>query len=104
MTIRYRWSCQVEYGKYGEFFDLQLKKSAIAQERGWVSATYWVAVAGNLNDFFLEREYSNLEAFAIETEARENDYAFMKVMRESYKLAVQGLIKVELFESARELN
>ena len=100
MGVRYRWSCQVQYGRYGEFFDLQQKKTVIAQARGWVAATYWVAVAGNLNDFFLEREYGSLEEFAIEQQQREKDFEFMKVMRESYRLCVQGSVRVELFETA----
>jgi hypothetical protein len=101
MAVRYRWSCQVLYGSYAEFFDIQQRKARIASERGWVPATYWMAVAGHLNDFFLEREYEDLEAFGIELAKRESDYDFMKAMRESYRLAVQGSIRVELFETAR---
>ena len=100
MGVRYRWSCQVQYGRYGEFYDLQLKKKAIAKARGWVPASYWVAVAGSLNNFFLEREYESLEDFAVEQQAREKDFEFMKVMRESYRLCVQGSIRIELFETA----
>ncbi len=101
MSLRYRWSCQVLYSRYGEFYDLQQQKAAIAAKRGWVPASFWVALAGNLNDFFLEREYPNLQAFAVEQAAREQDYDFMKVMRESYRLCVQGSVKIELFQEAQ---
>ena len=100
MAVRFRWSCQVIYSNYGEFYDLQMAKDAVAVERGWVRATYWIALAGRLNDFFLEREYPTLEAFAAEQGRREKDFEFMKLMRESYKLCVQGSVAVELFESA----
>ena len=101
MAVRYRWSCQVIYSSYGEFYDLQMQKDAVAAERRWVRATYWNALAGHLNDFFLEREYPTLEAFAAEQAEREKDFEFMKLMRESYKLCVQGSIRAELYESAQ---
>jgi hypothetical protein len=97
---RYRWSCQILYGHYTDFMDLQGRKSTIAQERGWVPATFWVATAGGLNDFFLEREYADLEHFAKELEARDADFEFMKAMRESYTHVVQGSVKIELFQAA----
>ncbi len=100
MAIRYRWSCQVLYARYGEFYDLQRLKDAVAQQRGWTQATYWIALAGNLNDFFLEREYETLQDFAREQEEREGDHEFMKLMRDSYKLCVQGSIRIEMFRAA----
>ena len=97
---RYRWSCQVLYSNYGEFFSLQEQKAALAEQRGWQAARFWVAIAGNLNDFFLERDYETLEALVTELAAREADYDFMKLMRASYKLVVQGSVRIELFETA----
>ncbi len=100
MSVRYRWSCQVIYSRYGEFYDLQQQKARVAKDRGWITSTFWIALAGNLNDFFLEREYPDLEAFAVEQEARQKDFEFMKLMRESYRLCVQGSVKIELFQTA----
>ncbi len=99
--FRYRWSCQVIYSKWAEFYELQEGKAAVAAERGWVQSRFWVATAGNLNDFFLERDYETLEDLSVELCAREADYEFMKLMRESYNLAVQGSIRVELFQTAQ---
>jgi hypothetical protein len=99
MAVRYRWSCQVLYGKYAEFMELQSQKTGIARAHEWVQATYWEAVAGRVNDFFLEREYESLEQLAAETEARDTDYEFMRAMRATYPLVAQGSIKVEIFES-----
>ncbi|HEX2050404.1 MAG TPA: hypothetical protein VHJ34_07200 [Actinomycetota bacterium] len=100
--VRYRWSCQVIYGRWGEFYELQERKVALASERGWVIPRFWVATAGNLNDFFLERDYETIEQLASELSAREADYEFMKLMRESYKMVVQGSVRIELFQTAAE--
>jgi hypothetical protein len=96
---RYRWSCQILYGHYTEFMELQDRTREIAEERRWAPSTFWIATAGGLNDFFLEREYPNLSALATELEAREADFDFMRAMRESYTHVVQGSVKIELFES-----
>jgi hypothetical protein len=99
VSVRYRWSCQILYGSYTEFIELQHRKSEVASARGWVQASFWEAVAGYANDFFLEREYPNLEELATETLARENDYEFMRLTRASYPHVVQGSIRVEIYES-----
>jgi hypothetical protein len=96
--VRYRWSCQIIYGKRTEFLEIQRRKSEVAGQRGWAQATFWEAAAGFLNDFFLEREYGDLEQLARELEAREADIDFMRLMRASYQLVVQGSIRVEIFQ------
>ncbi|MGI8615693.1 MAG: hypothetical protein ACR2L4_02765 [Actinomycetota bacterium] len=96
---RYRWSCQILYGHYTNFMELQREKNAIAKLRGWSTASFWIATAGGLNDFFLEREYPSLGLLAGELEAREMDIDFMKAMRESYQYVVQGSVRIELFET-----
>ena len=101
---RYRWSCQILYGHYTEFMELQNRKSVIAKERGWAPATYWVATAGGLNDFLLEREYPELAELAAELQAREADLDFMKAMRGSYQHVVQGSVRIELFQTATMLT
>jgi hypothetical protein len=55
-SYRYRSSCQIIYGHYTEFMELQGRKQAITAERRWAPSTFWIATAGGLNDFFLERE------------------------------------------------
>jgi hypothetical protein len=73
--------------------EIQQRKNEIAQRRGWSDASFWIATAGKLNDFHLEREYPSLGELARELEARENDIDFMKAMRESYKHVVQGSVR-----------
>ena len=99
--FRYRWSCQVIYGNWADFFELQQGKADLAAERGWTPARFWVSLAGNLNDFFLERDYETLEQLSSELLIREDDHDFMKLMRASHKLAIQGSIHVELFQTAQ---
>ncbi len=96
--VRFRWSCQILYGRYTDFMDLQRRKEEVAGTKGWHRARYWVATAGSVNDFFLEREYESLAELANELQAREEDHEFMRLMRASYPLVVQGSIRVELFE------
>ena len=100
VLYRYRWSCQVTYGSYGEFFELAERKRELARERGWKVSHYWVATAGNLNDFFEERDYETFEDLAHELSVRESDYEFMKLMRTLYKLCVQGSVRTEFFRTA----
>ncbi len=85
VLFRYRWSCQVVYGAYAEFFELAQQKRELARARGWILSRYWVATAGNLNDFFEERDYETFEDLAHELSLREDDYEFMKVMRTIYR-------------------
>jgi hypothetical protein len=101
VAFRYRWSCQILYGRYTEFMELQQRKVEVARNRGWSEARFWVATAGDLNDFFIERDFETLDELARELSERENDFEFMKLMRESYKLVVQGSVKTELFQTAR---
>jgi hypothetical protein len=99
MPVRYRWSCQILYEKFTEFMELQHRKSEVAAQRGWVAARFWEAVAGREYDFFLEREYPSLEALAAETQARDADYEFSRLMRATYPCVVQGSIMIEIYES-----
>jgi hypothetical protein len=99
MTVRYRWSCQIIYERYTEFMDIQRQKSEVSKAQGWVPYRFWEATAGRLNDFYLEREYENLADLASELESRESDYEFMRLMRASYPMVVQGSVTIEIFES-----
>ena len=99
LPFRYRWSCQVLYGHLTDFMTLQQRKVEVAQARGWGLPRFWVATAGNLNDFAVEREYETLESLAKELNERQKDLEFMKLMRESYTHLVQGSVRTELLES-----
>jgi hypothetical protein len=96
--VRYRWSCEILYGRYTDFMDLQREKTLVAKARGWRPSAFWIATAGQLNSFFLEREYDSLDEFAAELAERENDFDFMRLMRASYQFVVQGSVKMELFK------
>jgi hypothetical protein len=59
-----------------------------------------VATWGNLNDFLEERDYESYEALAQDLAVREADYDYMRLMRSSYKLLVQGSVRTEFFRTA----
>ena len=99
LPFRYRWSCQVLYGHMTDFMELQHRKVEVAQSRGWLEPRFWVATAGNLNDFAVECDYQSLEHLAKELSERQHDFEFMKLMRESYAHLVQGSVTTELLES-----
>ena len=99
LPFRYRWSCQVLYGHLTDFMELQRAKIEVGRARGWLEPRFWVATAGNLNDFAVEREYKSLESLARELSEREKDFEFMKLMRQSYTHLVQGSVRTELLES-----
>ncbi len=101
MAYRYRWSCQILYGRYTEFMEIQQRKVQIGRDRGWSEPRFWITSAGNLNDFFIERDFESLDDLAADLAAREGDFEFMKLMRDSYKLVVQGSVKTELLQTAR---
>ena len=100
MSYRYRWSCQILYGRYTDFMEIQQRKVEIGRDRGWSEPKFWVTSAGYLNDFSIERDYETLDQLAAELAARERDFEFMKLMRDSYKLVVQGSVKTELLQTA----
>ena len=101
MPYRYRWSCQILYGHYTDFMEIQVRKIDVGRARGWSEAKFWVTTAGPFNDFSIERDFETLDLLANELAERDNDFEFMKLMRDSYKLVVQGSVKVELFQTAR---
>ena len=96
--VRYRWSCQVNYSDLTEFLEIQREKAETAARQGWVASRFWMASVGTLNDFFLEREYTNLGEFAAEMTQRAGNIDFSRLMRASYPLVVQGSIRAELFD------
>jgi hypothetical protein len=86
---RYRWSCQIIYGSYADFFEIQQKKQMLVRERGWKGSSLWVATSGNLNDFFEQRDYDRFDELAGELAVREADYDY-KAAPPSLPLAAQA--------------
>ena len=98
LPFRYRWSCQVLYDGMTDFLDIQHRKIEVGRARGWRDPRFWVATAGNLNDFTIEREFETLQGLANELHERQKDFEFMKLMRESYTHLVQGSVRTEILE------
>ena len=91
--IRVRFIAQVRYGHFAEYLKAGERLNEIARERGWAEATFWVSVAGTANELFVERE----------GEAQNADAEWMKVIRSTVDMVVQGSARSELFRTAPQL-
>jgi hypothetical protein len=97
--VRSRFIGQVRYGHFAALEQL----NEIARERGWAPATFWVATAGTVNELIAEVDYPDLATFEREGEAQAADADWMKVIRSTVDMAVQGSARSELFQTAPQL-
>jgi NIPSNAP len=101
--IRVRFIAQVRYGHFAEYLKAGEQLNEIARERGWAEATFWVSVAGTANELFVEVEYPDLATLEREGEAQDADAEWMKVIRSTVDMVVQGSARSELFRTAPQL-
>ena len=97
--VRSRFIGQVRYGHFAALEQL----NEIARERGWAPATFWVATAGTVNELIAEVDYPDLATFEREGEAQAADAEWMKVIRGTVDMVVQGTGRSELFQTAPQL-
>ena len=101
--VRARFIVEVRYGYFAEYLQALEKLNEIARERGWVSATFWVSTVGTANELIAEVEYPDLATFEREGNAQNADADWMKVIRSTVDMVVQGTGRTELVQSAPEL-
>ena len=101
--IRARFMAQVRYGHFAEYLKALEQLNEIAQERGWADSTFWVATAGTANELVAEVDYPDLATFEREGEAQAADAEWMKVIRSTVDMVVQGSARSELFQTAPQL-
>ena len=101
--VRARFIVQVRYGHFAEFLKASEQLNEIARERGWAEATFWVATAGTANELIAEVDYPDLATFEREGEAQGADAEWMKVIRSTVDMVVQGSARSELFQTAPQL-
>ena len=101
--IRARFIAQVHYGHFAEYLKALEQLNAIARERGWAEATFWVSIAGTANELFAEADYPDLATFEQEGEAQGADAEWMKVIRSTVDMVVQGSARSEVFQTAPQL-
>ena len=101
--IRARFIAQVRYGHFADYLRALEQLNEISRDRGWAPATFWVATAGTANELFAEVDYPDLATFEREGEAQGADAEWMKVIRSTVDMVVQGSARSELFQTAPQL-
>ena len=101
--VRARFIVQVRYGHFAEYLKAAEQLNVIARERKWAEATFWVAAAGPANEFIAEVDYPDFATFEREGEAQSSDADWMKVIRSTVDLVVQGSGRSELLQTAPQL-
>lgn len=101
--VRARFMVQVRYGHFAEYLKAAEQLNEIARERGWAEATFWVATAGTANELIGEVDYPDLATFEREGEEQSSDAEWMKVIRSTVDLVVQGTARSELLQTAPQL-
>jgi NIPSNAP len=101
--VRARFIIEVRYGHFAEYLSALEQLNAIAREREWAEATFWVAAAGPANELIAEVDYPDLATFEREGEAQSSDADWMKVIRSTVDFVVQGTGRSELLQTAPRL-
>jgi hypothetical protein len=101
--VRARFIVQVRYGHFAQYLKAVEQLNEIARERGWAEATFWVAAAGTANELIAEIDYPDLATFEREGAASAADAEWMKVIRSTVDMVVQGTGRSELLQTAPQL-
>jgi hypothetical protein len=101
--VRARFIVQVRYGQFAEYLKALEQLNEIARGRGWAEATLLVATAGTANELIAEVEYPDLATFEREGDAQAADAEWMKVIRSTVDMVVQGTGRSELLQTAPQL-
>ncbi len=101
--IRARFIAQVRYGHFAEYLKALQQLNEISREHGWAEATFWVSTAGTANELFAEVDYPDLATFEREGQAQAADAEWMKVIRSTVDMVVQGSARSELYQTAPQL-
>ena len=101
--VRARFIVQVRYGHFAEYLKALEQLNEIARARGWAGATFWVAAAGTANELIAEVDYPDLATFDREGQGQSSDSEWMKVIRGTADMVVQGTGRSELLQTAPQL-
>lgn len=101
--VRSRFIVQVRYGHFGEYLKAMEQLNEMARERGWAGATFWTSEAGTANELIVEVDYPDLASYEREFDAQGSDAEWMKVIRSTADIAVQGTGRTELLRTAPQL-
>ena len=101
--VRARFIVEVRYGHFADYLKTGEKLNEIARGRGWAEATFWVATAGKANELIAEVDYPDLATFERERDATSADAEWMKVIRSTVDMVVQGTGRSEVLQTAPQL-
>ena len=101
--VRSRFTVQVRYGHFAEYLKALEQLNDLSRARGWAEATFWVHLAGTANEIVAYADYPDLATFEQEGEAQGSDAEWMKVIRSTADLVVQGTGRIELMVTAPQL-
>ncbi len=101
--VRARFIVQVRYGHFAGYLEALEQLNEIARARGWAEATFWVATAGTANELIAEVDYPDLATFDREGQGQSSDSEWMKVIRSTAEMVVQGTGRSELLQTAPQL-
>lgn len=97
---RYRQTVQVLYGHFADYLQISEELNALAADRGWRAASFWVPMAGVSNELVMEIEYDSLAQLETEMDQIYADAEFMKTMRRGSQFIVQGSGRDEILGTA----
>lgn len=98
MAYRFRLTCEVQYGHFGEYARAWKRLEEVMRKRGWVTARVLVPTAGPNNEFVAEFEYPDLATFERENKAFYTDAEAFQAFRAGAEFVVQGTARSELYE------
>ena len=101
--VRARFTIEVRYGHFAEYLKALEQLNEHARERGWAEATFWTPMVGKANELIAEVEYPDLATFEREGDAQSADADWMKIIRSTIDMVVQGTGRSEVVVSAPHL-
>lgn len=100
---RQRWTCEVKYGHYRDFFETIEELEKLIQARGWKPSRFWMPTSGKDNQFISETDYDSLAEWEQENQAFMKDAEVMDVIRRGTPHVVQGSSYNELLVTAEQI-
>ncbi len=101
--VRARFIAEVRYGQFAGYLKACEQLNEIARQRGWAEATFWVGVTGKANVLTAEVDFPDLATYEREGNAQSSDAEWMKVIRSTVDMVVQGSGRSELLTTAPQL-
>lgn len=100
---RQRWTCEVKYGHFRDFFETIEELERLVQARGLKASKYWLPTTGQDNRFVAEMDFDSLLEWEQDNEAFMKDAEIMDCIRRGAAHVVQGSSHNELLMTAEQI-